>query len=151
MPSTGITKSKKKQTAENDCAKKDATHQSTPFSGDGFKKKSKYAAYIGTGILLMDEIYRETSPRDIKRQYFHYIITEFVEQNQKFTLKYKNQVIDPAKTVLFFYVFQEDDLEPMTGVKLETIENGCNRFLGVNAKLRAAEFENNTSNQTKIR
>ena len=56
-------------------------------------------------------------------------------------LKYANQAIDPAKTIMFLNAYQEDDLESMTGVKLKTVENGCNRFLGVNAKLRAAEFE----------
>ena len=41
-----------------------------------------------------------------------------------------------------FYTFQEEeDSEPMTGVKFQTVEKGYNRFLHVNSQLKAAEFE----------
>ena len=98
MPS-GTSKSKKKQRGGNDDTGNKATHQgSLP---NAFKKKPKYERFIGADILLTDAIYGKRAPKDAKGKIFR-LVTEYVEENQTFTLKYKNQAFDPAKTVMFF-------------------------------------------------
>ena len=61
IPPTATNKSKKKQKAGND--KKKATHQSTLFNSDGFKKKFKHGFYISADILLTDAIYGKSAPK----------------------------------------------------------------------------------------
>ena len=100
MPS-GTSKSKKKQRGGNDDARNKATHQNT--IRNAFKTKPKHERFIGADILLMDEIYgKRGAPKNTKGKNFRYIVTEYVEENETFALKYKKQAINPAKTPMFF-------------------------------------------------
>ena len=144
-------KSKKKQKGGNDDARNKATHQSTLWNA--FKTKPKYERFIGADILLTDEIYGKGgagAPKNAKGKNFRYIVTEYSEENETFTLKYQNQAIDPDTTPMYFYTFQEEeDSAPMTDVEFETVEDGYNLFHHINGKLNAVEYEKK-GNQTKI-
>ena len=79
-----------------------------------------------------------------------YIVTDYLEENETFTLKHQNQAINPDTTPMFFYTFQEEeDLEQMTDVEFKTVEDGYNCFHHINGNLKAAEYEKK-GNQTKI-
>lgn len=100
MP-TVTNKQKKKQKGGNDDAGDKATHQNT--LGNVFKKKPKYECFIGAVILLMNAIYgKRGAPKDAKGKNFRYVVAEYVEGNQTFTLKYQNQTINPDLTPMFF-------------------------------------------------
>ena len=98
--STVTNKLKKKQKYGNDDTRNKATHQST--LGNAFKKKPKYERFIGVDILLTDAIYgKRGAPKDAKGKDFCYVVAEYVEGNETFTLKYQNQAINPDLTPMF--------------------------------------------------
>ena len=91
MPSLS-SKLKEKQKGGNDDARNKATHQSTLWNT--FKKKRKYERFIGADILLTDVIYgKRGAPKNAKGKNFRYIVTEYLEENETFTLKYQNQAV----------------------------------------------------------
>ena len=57
--------------------------------------------------MLTDAIYGKNIPEEGKGKLFRYTVTAYNSQYKTFTVKYKNEAIDPDG--ISFYIYQEGD------------------------------------------
>ena len=60
-----------------------------------FEKEDKNMKFVDQDILLTDEIYGKNIPEEGKGKYFCFTVTAYNLQYKTFTVKYKNEAIDP--------------------------------------------------------
>ena len=104
--------------------KQKVTHQQSI----SFQKEDKNIKFVDHDILLTDAIYGKNIPEEGKGKLFRYTVTAYNSQYKTFTVKYKNEAIDPDG--ISFYIYQEgDDDAFLPNVQEESVVEGRKLFL----------------------
>ena len=104
--------------------KQKVTHQQSI----SFQKEDKNIKFVDHDILLTDAIYGKNIPEEGKGKLFRYTVTAYNSQYKTFTVKYKNEAIDPDG--ISFYIYQEgDDDAFLPNVQEESVVKGRKLFL----------------------
>ena len=95
--------------------------------------------FVDQDILLTDAIYGKNIPEEGKEKYFRYTVTAYNLQYKTFTVKYKNEAIDPDG--ISFYIYQEgDDDAFLPNVQEESVVKGRKLFLDKNMEVKQEEY-----------
>ena len=84
-------KSKSKPSSSSSKKRKVSHHQQNIL----FPKEDKNVKFVDHDILLTDAIYGKNIPEEGKGKLFRYTVTAYNLQYKTFTVKYKNEAIDP--------------------------------------------------------
>ena len=102
-----------------------------------FPKEDKNIKFVDHDILLTDAIYGKKNPEEGKGKLFRYTVTAYNSQYKTFTVKYKNEAIDPDG--ISFYIYQEKDGDNdvfLHHVKEESVVKDCKLFLDKNMEVK---------------
>ena len=117
-------------------ATKKKKHQQLTLFGTGISKIDKAPLLLNQSTLFTDAIYGKKVPEEHKGQLFLYFVKSYDAESREFTVKYRNCMIREDGVS---WVNQDGNRSEMSGVKIETIEEGIELYL--RAVGRIAEHE----------
>ena len=125
----------KSKSSSSSSKRQKVTHQQNIL----FPKEDKNIKFVDHDILLTDAIYGKKNPEEGKGKLFRYTVTAYNSQYKTFTVKYKNEAINPDG--ISFYIYQEgDDDAFLPNVQEESVVKGRKLFLDKNMEVKQEEY-----------